>query len=120
MRVGREHRDDLVARIRILSALVCGLVAVIAVGYWYVQLVRGEEYRQLAEENRLRKLPIKAPRGLIYDRHGRLLVENVPSYNLMLDRSRAPRLGRSLAFAAGVLGRPPAAPQGGARAAHAG
>lgn len=112
MRVVREHRDDLVARIRILSALVSGLVAVIAVGYWYVQLVRGEEYRQLAEENRLRKLPIKAPRGLIYDRHGRLLVENVPSYNLMLDRSRAADLGRSLRFAAGVLGRPPADLQG--------
>lgn len=112
MRVVREHRDELVTRIRFLSALVSALVAVIAVGYWYVQLVRGEEYRQLAEENRLRKLPIKAPRGLIYDRHGRLLVENVPSYNLMLDRSRARHLGRSLAFAAGVLGRPPAELQG--------
>lgn len=112
MRVVREHRDELVTRIRFLSALVSALVAVIAVGYWYVQLVRGEEYRQLAEENRLRKLPIKAPRGLIYDRQGRLLVENVPSYNLMLDRSRARNLGRSLAFAAGVLGRPPAELQG--------
>lgn len=106
MRVVREHRDDLVTRIKVLSTLVTALVAMIAVGYWYVQLVRGEEYRQLAEENRLRKLPIKAPRGLIYDRHGRLLVENVPSYNLMLDRSRATSLARSLAFASGVLERP--------------
>jgi penicillin-binding protein 2 len=103
MRVVREHRDDLVARIRILAAVVIGLIAVIAVGFWYVQLVRGEEYRQLAEENRLRKLPLKAPRGLIYDRHGRLLVENIPSYNLMLDRSRSTDLNRALGFAAGVL-----------------
>ena len=108
MRVVREHRDELVARLRILAAVVSGLIAVIAAGFWYIQLVRGEMYRQLAEENRLRKLPIQAPRGLIYDRHGRLLVENIPSYNLMLDRSRSADLGRALAFAAGVLGRPPA------------
>jgi len=68
--------------------------------------VRGDEYRQLAEENRLRKLPIKAPRGLIYERQGRLLVENIPSYNLMLDRSRSEDLGRSLALASEVLERP--------------
>jgi penicillin-binding protein 2 len=106
MRVVREHRDDLVTRIRVLTSLVTGLIAVIAAGFWYVQLVRGDEYRQLAEENRLRKLPIKAPRGLIYDRHGRLLVENIPSYNLMLDRSRSTDTRRALGFAAGVLGRP--------------
>lgn len=106
MQVVREHRDDLVNRLRFLSAAVTGLLAVIAAGFWFVQLVHGDYYRELAENNRLRKLPIKAPRGLIFDRHGRLLVENVPSYNLMLDRSRSPRLGRSLAFAAGVLGRP--------------
>lgn len=108
MRVVREHRDDLVARIRVLTALITGLIAVIAAGFWYVQLVRGDEYRLLAEENRLRKLPIKAPRGLIYDRHDRLLVENIPSYNLMLDRSRSADPNKAVAFAAGVLGRPPA------------
>jgi penicillin-binding protein 2 len=108
MRVVREHRDDLVARIRVLVAVVTGLIAMIGAGFWYVQLVRGDEYRQLAEENRLRKLPIQAPRGLIYDRHGRLLVENIPSYNLMLDRSRSVDLSRALAFAAGVLERQPA------------
>src|SRR6266545_2106775 len=106
MRVVREHRDDLVARIRVLVALVSGLIVAIASGYWYIQLVRGDEYRQMAEENRLRKLPIQAPRGLIYDRHGRLLVENIPSYNLMLDRSRSTDLPGALAFAAGVVGRP--------------
>ena len=106
MQVVREHRDDLIGRIRVLTAVVTGLLVAIATGFWFVQLVQGDYYRELAENNRLRKLPIKAPRGLIYDRKGRLLVENVPSYNLMLDRSRASRLDDSLAFAAGVLGRP--------------
>jgi penicillin-binding protein 2 len=106
MQMVREHRDDLVARVRLLSVVVTGLIVVIAVGFWFVQLVQGDYYRELAENNRLRKLPIKAPRGLIYDRHGRLLVENIPSYNLMLDRSHSADLRQALAFAASVLGRP--------------
>jgi penicillin-binding protein 2 len=106
MRVVREHRDDLISRVRILSAVVSGLLVVIATGFWFIQLVQGDYFRELAENNRLRKLPIKAPRGLIYDRNGRLLVENIPSYNLMFDRSRATDVDHSLAFASDVLGRP--------------
>lgn len=106
MQVVREHRDDLVSRVRLLTTLVTGVLVAIATGFWFVQLVQGDYYRELAENNRLRKLPIKAPRGLIYDRKGRLLVENVPSYNLMIDRSRSARLEESLGFASGVLGRP--------------
>src|SRR3954451_8773488 len=106
MQVVREHRDDLVSRVRVLTAVVTGLIVAISTGFWFTQLVQGDYYRELAENNRLRKLPIKAPRGLIFDRKGRLLVENVPSYNLMLDRSRAAHLDESLEFAAGVLDRP--------------
>src|SRR4029078_2676790 len=106
MQVVREHRDDLVSRVRVLTAVVPGLIVAISTGFWFTQLVQGDYYRELAENNRLRKLPIKAPRGLIFDRKGRLLVENVPRYNLTLDRSRAPHLDESLEFAAGVLDRP--------------
>ncbi len=106
MQVVREHRDDLVGRVRVLTAVVTGVLVAIAAGFWFTQLVQGDYYRELAENNRLRKLPIKAPRGLIFDRKGRLLVENVPSYSLMIDRSRATSLDHSLWYAAGVLGRP--------------
>jgi penicillin-binding protein 2 len=102
----REHRDDLVNRVRLLSLVVTGVLVLIASAFWFTQLVQGDYYRELAENNRLRKLPLKAPRGLIYDRHGRLLVENIPSYNLMIDRSHSANPERSLAFAASVLGRP--------------
>lgn len=89
-----------------LSAVVSGLLVAIAISFWFVQIVHGDSYRELAENNRLRKLPMKAPRGLIADRNGRLLVENIPSYNLLIDRSRSADRERSLRFAAGVLGRP--------------
>jgi penicillin-binding protein 2 len=106
VQVVREHREDLTVRVRVLSMVVTGLLAVVAAGFWFVQLVQGDYYRELAENNRLRQLPIKAPRGLIFDRDGRLLVENIPSYNLMIDRSRTRHQDGSLRFAAGILGRP--------------
>jgi penicillin-binding protein 2 len=106
MQVVREHRDDLVGRVRVLATTITCLLMLIASGFWYVQIAQGDYYRELAENNRLRKLPIIAPRGLIFDRRGRLLVENLPSYNLLVDRSRAADLHRSLAFASVARGRP--------------
>jgi penicillin-binding protein 2 len=106
MQVVREHRDDLVGRVRVLTIMVTTLLVMIATGFWFAQLVQGDYYRELAENNRLRKLPIKAPRGLIFDRKGRLMVENVPSYNLMIDRSQTKDVHRSLEFLASVLDRP--------------
>ncbi len=106
MKIVRELRQDLIGRIWLLNALVTGLLVAIACAYWFAQIVEGEHYRELAENNRLRKLPIKAPRGLIYDRNGQLLVENIPSYNLLVDRSRSDDLQGAIRFVAGILGRP--------------
>lgn len=102
----REHRDDLVRRVRILSGLAVVVLALIGASFWSVQVVHGDYYRNLAENNRLRKLPVRAPRGLIYDREGRLMVENVPSYDLLIDRSRALDLDDSVRFASEILERP--------------
>ena len=85
-RVG-EHKEALVARVRVLSRAVGVALAAITCAFWFVQVLEGGYYRQLAENNRLRKISIEAPRGTIYDRHDRVLVENLPSYNLLLDRS---------------------------------
>jgi penicillin-binding protein 2 len=104
----REQREDLLARLPRLQVLLAAVLILIATAYWKVQVVDGDYYRGLAENNRLRRVPIKAPRGLIYDREGRLLVDNVPSYNLLLDSSRSADPARALAFAADILGRDPA------------
>ena len=104
----REHRDNLVQRLPLLQVALVVMLVLVGGSYWFVQVVHGDHYRTLAEENRLRNLPIEAPRGLIHDRHGRRLVENVPSYNLMLDPARADDTAESLRFAAGILDRPEA------------
>ncbi len=105
MRV-EEHKEALIGRVRVLSGVVGVCLAMIAGAFWFVQVVRGSYYRDLAENNRLRKVAIKAPRGSIYDRNGRVMVENLPSYNLLLDRSRTANFAPSLEFAAPILERP--------------
>ncbi len=102
----RRHRAELISRLGMLSRLAQALVVLIAAGYWSVQVANGAYYRELADHNRLRKRSIEASRGLIFDRHGQPLVENVPSYSLMLDRSRTPDLDHSLDLVESILGIP--------------
>ncbi|HXZ26334.1 MAG TPA: penicillin-binding protein 2, partial [Nitrospiria bacterium] len=65
-----------------MAVILCGIVALLVVRLWGLQVWYGDYYHQLSEQNRLRHVPIQAPRGLIYDRAGRLVVTNVPSLNL--------------------------------------
>jgi penicillin-binding protein 2 len=106
MKLG-EHRELLVRRFERL--LLGGFVAFALVFcyYGYLQLVRGEEFRRLADSNRLREISIEAPRGTILDRRGRVLVEDEPSFRLLLDPTRAKEVARSLELAARLLGRSP-------------
>jgi penicillin-binding protein 2 len=96
---------NMATRLRWLCGVLGVGLAVVLGAYWYHQIVRAEHYERLAENNRLRVLRLDAPRGLIYDRSGRTLVENTPTFRLMIDRSASADLDASLAFAAGILGR---------------
>ncbi len=57
----------------------------------YLQVVKGEYYSNLARENRIRYVEIKAPRGLILDRNGKSLVENMPSFDAILIPADLPK-----------------------------
>jgi penicillin-binding protein 2 len=50
----------------------------------YLQIVEGDEYRRLSENNCIRLQSVPAPRGMIYDRNGTLLVDNIPSFDLKI------------------------------------
>ena len=105
MKVG-EHREILVGRARLLAGSLGVALAALGGAFFFVQVVQGSYFRELAENNRLRRLAIEAPRGTIVDRTGRVMVEDLPSYSLTLDRTRAHDVAGSLRFAAQVLGRP--------------
>jgi penicillin-binding protein 2 len=64
------------------------MMLALAAGLWRLQVLGAENFRQLAEQNRIRKEPIMAPRGKLFDREGRLLVDNYPSISCFLVREQ--------------------------------
>ena len=69
----------------LLLKLLIGIVPLILVGrLWYLQMVRGEDYRVLADRNRFREVDVAAPRGVIYDRTGEILARNRPSFSVVI------------------------------------
>lgn len=71
-------------KIVILCVLIFAGIGLMFSRSFYLQAIRGSYYRDLAENNRVRIKPIAAERGLIYDREGRQLVENIPSFSLTI------------------------------------
>ena len=65
-----------------LRLCVVAVFAILLLRVWYIQIVKGDEYTVLAEQNRVRMVDLKPPRGLIYDRHHNVLANNIPSFNL--------------------------------------
>jgi penicillin-binding protein 2 len=68
--------------------IVALILAVLITGLWRLQVLGANNFRALAEANRIRKVPILAPRGRIFDRDGRLLVDNYPSVSCYLLREQ--------------------------------
>lgn len=73
-----------VLRFAIFRALVVGAFLILAARLWELQVASAAKYQAYADQNRFRLVPIDAPRGIIYDRYGRLLVRNVPSFTVSI------------------------------------
>jgi penicillin-binding protein 2 len=80
-----------------------GLTLVLTGRLFYLQIEQFLHYRTLSDENRVAVRPVPPPRGLIYDRHGRLLVENQPAFTLELYPERVADMERLLDRLVGVL-----------------
>jgi penicillin-binding protein 2 len=76
--------------------LIALILAVLISGLWRLQVLNAESFRSLAEANRIRKVPILAPRGRLFDREGRLLVDNYPSVSCYLLREQVKDLDGDL------------------------
>ncbi|MBF0145845.1 MAG: penicillin-binding protein 2 [Magnetococcales bacterium] len=80
-----EHESfkvDTRRRLIVLGGLFAGGAMLIGGQLFHLQVMNGGEYRNLAEDNRISLQPIPALRGRILDRHGRILVENSPDFQL--------------------------------------
>lgn len=70
------------ARALVGFALVALAIGALAAWYFRLQVLEHSEYARLSEANRIKRRPVVPGRGLIYDRKGRILADNVPAYRL--------------------------------------
>ncbi len=103
-RSGWSGVPDLTKRFIVLSLVAAGIFLLLVFRLWYLQVVKGERYHNLSEKNRIRYLPIAAPRGPVYDRDGALLIDNRPGFGVSIMRQDVENREELLERLAGYLG----------------
>ena len=84
---GYSHTEDISSlhrRVIYLMIVILSIILFLFFRIWYLQVIRGRYYANLSETNRVRQVSLLPPRGLIYDRNGKLLANSVPSLNLYM------------------------------------
>jgi penicillin-binding protein 2 len=87
-----DQSQNLALRIGSIQIIAFVLLAILGARLYYLQVVKGEYYSDKAENQRVRLIPIPAPRGAIFDRNGKLLVDSRPTYNVTLAREPLKKL----------------------------
>jgi penicillin-binding protein 2 len=72
------------------------MMLALTAGLWRLQVLGADNYKLLAEQNRIRKEPVLAPRGKLFDRENRLVVDNYPSVSCFLVREQNPHVDADL------------------------
>ena len=91
-------------RLKIFSSIIVLSLLILLVGLYRIQVVRHERYKLLSEGNRLKVVPLIAPRGTIYDRKGRSLVKDILSFNVCVIYSRVNDFNRLSDSLSAILG----------------
>ena len=81
-----EDARSEISRITIFQIIVAAGIFCLLIGYWRLQIGQHRQYQVAAERNRIRNLPVIAPRGRILDREGRILADNFPAFRVLLAR----------------------------------
>jgi len=79
------HSDNRLpqTRLAVVSYIIVGMIGLLLLGFWKLQVIDSDKYGQLAEQNRVRSIPIIAPRGRMLDRDGRVLLDICPSFSVL-------------------------------------
>src|SRR5436189_3053184 len=101
-----EDRRRLSVRLSVLQGIITVLFSVLAVSFWALQVVQHAKFEEMAENNHQRTLALRAPRGIVFDRNGQVLVENRHSYSVSIVREHTKDLNRTIQLLASVLGLP--------------
>src|ERR1039457_755956 len=94
----KAARGEKISGIKLASVQYAILLMMLALaaGLWRLQVLGAANFRVLAEQNRIRKVPMLAPRGKLFDRENRLIVDNYPSVSCFLVREQNPHVDADL------------------------
>jgi penicillin-binding protein 2 len=100
------RNDNRLPQVRLAAAsyVIVGIITVLLLGFWKLQVIDSDKYGVMAERNRVRSIPIIAPRGRMLDRDGRVLVDNYPSFSVLLLRDDEAAVDKNLPAIADGLG----------------
>src|SRR5688500_15273542 len=99
-----DDRRRIAARVSVLQGGVIVCFAALGICLWVLQVVQTDKCVEMANSNYQRTLALRAPRGVLYDRNGRVLVENRDSFIVSIDRESAKDLPRTVRVVSALLG----------------
>jgi penicillin-binding protein 2 len=99
-----EDRRRVAIRLSILQYVLTVVFSILAVSFWVLQVVEHAKFEEMAENNHQRTLALRAPRGIVFDRHLQPLVLNRRSYSVSIVREHTKDLSRTVTLLASVLG----------------
>ena len=99
-----EDRRKLVTRLLIVQYGLTVIFAGLGLAFWYFQVVEHAKFAEMAENNHQRTLALRAPRGVLFDRNNRILVENRDSFVISLVREHTKNLDQTVKLLAKVTG----------------
>jgi len=99
-----EDRVNLQTRLLVLRIGAIAAFGVLAISFWLIQVLQNRRYEELAINNHLRAIPLRAPRGVILDRHGQVLVQNRVSFTIGINRELSEDLNQTVEMLARVTG----------------
>jgi len=100
-RIFQAERRIVESRFLWVNLAFFGVTALLLIRLWYVQIYKGDVYKRIAETNRIQYIELAAPRGLIFDRNGQVVLGNRPYFDLVL----VPQFVRDTQTTFKILGR---------------
>ncbi|MCX6538561.1 MAG: penicillin-binding protein 2 [Acidobacteria bacterium] len=99
-----DGRRRTALRLTVFSVAVSVCFAALCVSFWYIQVLHNQMYREMAEANTERRMALRAPRGILFDRSGRVLVENRDAYVISILREHSKNLDQTMQLLAAATG----------------
>ena len=99
-----EDRRKVTVRLYVLQVVISAAFVALACGFCYFQVVQNAKFVELADNNHQRTIALRAPRGVMFDRNMKVLVENRSSFTISIVREHSKNLDHTIKVLSEVAG----------------